>query len=127
MQRKKKNKTELPTNQVDGKDHTRPAKIPKTIDEVLGITRFSPYESLDEDKYLASLNVLVKIDLQRECVRVGLLPHDNEELMKQRLVKEFRKYIAHLETTDLQPTIVEKTKATEKAAEDIMKRCIFGG
>ena len=123
MPRKKTKPTTLPTNQIDGKDHAL-ERQPTTIDEVLGVARYSPYTTFYEDEYLAGLTQLVKIDLQRECIRVGLLPHDNEELMKQRLVKEFRKYIANFNTAGLSPNILE---SNTKAAEDIMKRCIFGG
>jgi hypothetical protein len=108
----------LPSKQVDGKEYAKA----RTIDEVLGVHRYSQYEILEEAAYEESLDKLMVIDLQRECVRVGLLPHDNPVLMKSRLMKVFRDYKAAIETADLQPTIVEPTVT----AENIMKRLSFG-
>lgn len=92
--------------QVDGKDHGVRTQIPvsekKTLNEIWNV-KFSKYKTNDPQEYLARLRKQTKLDLQQECIKIGLMPHDNRELMIERLYKECSKYIAAASSSNLQP------------------------
>lgn len=66
---------------------------PTTLDQLLGDDGNSKYNTLAEDKYLSKLNEMDKADLQRECIRVGLVPVDNRGTMVKRLQSQFNKHV----------------------------------
>ena len=79
-----------PKHQAHGKVETYK---PTTLDQLLGDDGNSKYNTLAEDKYLAKLNEMDKADLQRECIRVGLVPVDNRGTMVKRLQSQFNRHI----------------------------------
>ena len=50
------------------------------------------YKTLDESEYKEQLSEMAKVDLQAHAVKIGLIPIDNPELLKKRLLIEFKKY-----------------------------------
>ncbi len=115
MPRQKKTAAKAPTieqklptmTQVDGRDNVVAASIQvsqkKTLDEIWG-RKFSKFKANTSDEYSARLRKLSKLDLQQECIKIGLMPHDNRETMIERLTKECRKHLAAAKTSNLQPT-----------------------
>ncbi len=113
-------KRKAPANTVDGKNHSSLSHA-KTIDQVLGVAKFNQYPTTDEKQYNKALDEMVKVDLQRECLRVFLVPHDRTEVMKARLLKKFREYIAKIHASNVIPT---EPKQASKKAHSILSRML---
>jgi hypothetical protein len=48
---------------------------------------------VDESEYLEQLNGMAKVDMQAHATKVGLIPIDNMEMLKGRLVKQFKTHV----------------------------------
>ncbi len=110
-----------PAQQTDGKDWGRQANIlvsqKKTLDEIWGV-KYSLYKTSDPEEYLARLRKMTKLDLQRECIRVGRQPHDDREKMTKFLYEDCRKSITAAKTSSLQPQVIK----IGKSARDILQK-----
>ncbi len=102
---------------VDGKDYGKQRLIEvskkKTLNEIW-CRKFSQFKTSDPKVYLANIRAQTKLELQQECIRIGLMPHDNRELMIERLLKEFNKYIAAARTSSLQPQPIKLSAASRQ-------------
>lgn len=103
--------------QTDGKDYALSAQIEvskkKTLNEIWG-RKYSLFKTNDPQEYLAKLRLMTKLDLQQECIRIGLMPHDSRETMIQRLFKQCSMTVAAARTSCLQPKTIRvgrKSKA----------------
>ena len=67
------------------------------------------YNTVDENEYLEQLNGMAKVDMQAHATKVGLIPIDNMDILKQRLVKQFK---SHVNT--YRKTITQRKKMTPK-------------
>jgi hypothetical protein len=68
--------------------------LPSTLDQIWGDTGMHKYKTLEETEYSEQLKDMARVDLQAHAVKVGLIPIDNAEQLKKRLLLEFRKYTA---------------------------------
>jgi len=84
----KKNMKEM--NQTHGKTE---GFTPSTLDQIWGDDGFDKYSTLSEATYIEQLNEMTKVDMQAHATKVGLIPIDNVEIMKQKLIKEFNKHV----------------------------------
>ena len=66
---------------------------PTTLDQVWGSDGTETYNTVDENEYLEQLNGMAKVDMQAHATKVGLIPIDNMEMLKGRLVKQFKTYV----------------------------------
>ena len=80
-------------SQTHGKVETAETK-PTTLDQIWGDTGMHKYKTLDEEEYKQHLKEMAKVDLQAHAVTIGLIPVDNTEQLKKRLLTEFKKYAA---------------------------------
>jgi len=78
-------------NQVHGKEES--AK-PTTLDQIWGDTGLSKYRTLEASEYEVYLKQLNKSDLQRHAAEMGIVPVDSREMLSNRLLKEFNRYVA---------------------------------
>ncbi len=96
--------------QADGKDYDLAAQIQvsknKSLDEIWG-RKFSKFKTNDPAEYAARLRLMTKLDLQQECIRIGLMPHDSRETMIQRLYKQCSSAVAAAKTSGLQPQAIK--------------------
>ena len=67
---------------------------PSTLDQVFGDDGVSRYKTLDDEVYEQVLDNMSKADLKNEAVRVGLLPIDNVQQLRSRLIREFRGHVS---------------------------------
>jgi hypothetical protein len=81
--------TEL--NQAHGKVE---GPEPTTLDQIWGDTGLSKYRTLDASEYEIYLKQLNKSDLQRHAAEMGIVPVDSREMLSNRLLKEFNRYVA---------------------------------
>lgn len=65
---------------------------PTTLDQIWGDTGMSKYKTLNEEEYQQQLKEYSRADLQAHAVKIGLIPIDDPEQLRKRLLTEFRKY-----------------------------------
>lgn len=87
----KKNKLQ-DLDQVDGK--LAGGSSFKTLDALIGENLSNPYKCSNELDYESYLNELNSTDLHRHAEKVGLVPSVERRVLKDRLKREFRKFIA---------------------------------
>tara|TARA_Y100000004_G_scaffold90840_1_gene101813 strand:- start:763 stop:1146 length:384 start_codon:yes stop_codon:yes gene_type:complete len=82
-------------SQTDGMaiDET-PKTEPSTLNQVWGDDGTSIYKTMDIDVYEQVLSNMSKADLKNEATRVGLLPIDNMQQLKARLIREFKMHVS---------------------------------
>jgi hypothetical protein len=66
---------------------------PSTLEQIWGDDGTGTYGTSNENDYLEQLNGMAKVDMQAHATKVGLIPIDNVEILKARLVKEFRRHL----------------------------------
>lgn len=66
---------------------------PSTLDQVWGSDGTETYATMNEVKYTEQLNGMAKVDMQAHATKVGLIPIDNMEVLKTRLMKQFRSHV----------------------------------
>jgi len=81
-------------NQTHGKDESAPEYRPTTLEQVWGDEGHGRYKTMDREKYELYLSGLSKTDLQKHAAEIGVVPVDNRDMLKKRLVAEFRKHVA---------------------------------
>jgi hypothetical protein len=87
----KRNKLEE-MDQVDGK--LAGGSGFKTLDALIGENLSNPYRCSNESEYESYVNELNSTDLHRHAEKVGLVPSVERRVLKDRLMREFRKFIA---------------------------------
>lgn len=86
----KKSKKIEELNQTDGMAIEEARTQPTSLEQVWGDDGTYKYKTLAESEYIETLSEMSKADLKQEAIRVGLLPIDSMEQLKNRLGKEFR-------------------------------------
>ena len=104
--------------QADGKTYDTNAR---TVEEILG--NYKPKFLADsEGSYKQGLARMNKIDLQRECVRIGLMPHDNRDIMMKRLVEQFNVAEASNRFKRLSKVAPSEQKAPSSKIREILSK-----
>jgi hypothetical protein len=83
---------------------------PSTLEQIWGDDGFDRYNTLSEATYLDQLLGMTKSEMQTHSTKVGLIPIDNVEIMKARLVKEFKKHVNLYKRPSHDLPAVEMTK-----------------
>ena len=65
---------------------------PTTLDQIWGDDGTGMYGTLDVEKYETRLDDMNMSDMQSHASRVGIIPIDNRSMLRERLVREFRKH-----------------------------------
>jgi hypothetical protein len=87
----KKNKLQE-MDQVDGK--LAGGSSFRTLDALIGEDCSHPYKQANISDYEVFLGELNCTDLHRHAQKVGLVPSADRRVLKERLLREFRKFIA---------------------------------
>ena len=67
---------------------------PSTLEQIWGNDGMQTYNTLDREEYEDHLNGMAKVDMQAHATKVGLMPIDNMDILKKRLVKQFKSHVA---------------------------------
>ena len=67
---------------------------PTTLDQIWGDDGTSMYGTMDDTEYQLRLDDMNMSDLQSHASRVGIIPIDNRSMLRDRLLREFRKYVS---------------------------------
>jgi len=87
----KKNKLQE-MDQVDGK--LAGGSSFRGLDALIGEDCSHPYKQNNEEGYSSYLSELNSTDLHRHAEKVGLVPMNDRRVLKERLFREFRKFVA---------------------------------
>tara|TARA_R100000995_G_C3406588_1_gene87413 strand:+ start:187 stop:588 length:402 start_codon:yes stop_codon:yes gene_type:complete len=100
-------------NQVHGKnDDFSTQKV--TLDQIWGDNGTGKYKTLDVDVYTEQLDEMNKSDLQSHATRVGIIPIDNKDLLKKRLITEFQKHVSAYSVPQNNINPIKLTKEAKK-------------
>jgi len=88
----KKNKSIDQLDQVDGK--IAGGSTFQTLDALVGESFSNPYGQSNEADYENYINGLNSTDLHRHAEKVGLVPSVERRVLKDRLLREFRKFLS---------------------------------
>ena len=67
---------------------------PTTLDQIWGDDGLNMYGTMVEDKYETEIDEMNMSDMQAHASRVGIIPVDNRNTLRERLLREFRKHVA---------------------------------
>lgn len=67
---------------------------PTTLDQIWGDDGTGMYGTLDVASYENRLDDMNMSDMQTHASRVGIIPIDNRSMLRERLVREFRKHVS---------------------------------
>jgi hypothetical protein len=67
---------------------------PTTLDQIWGDDGLNVYGTMQENQYEDQIDDMNLSDLQAHASRVGIIPVDNRNTLRERLVREFRKHVA---------------------------------
>ena len=67
---------------------------PTTLDQIWGDDGTSTYGTLNESAYTVQLDDMNMSDLQAHASTVGIIPVDNRQTLRERLLREFRKHVS---------------------------------
>ena len=67
---------------------------PSTLEQIWGNDGMETYKTLDVGEYENQLKGMAKVDMQAHATKVGLIPIDNMDILKTRLVKQFKSHVA---------------------------------
>ena len=80
-------------DQAHGKDESKEFE-PTTLDQIWGDTGMWKYKTMDEKEYKTQLREMSKSDLFTHASKNGIIPTDNRDLLVNKLVREFTKYVS---------------------------------
>ena len=67
---------------------------PTTLSQIWGDDGLSTYGTLNENAYTIELDNMNMSDLQTHASTVGIIPIDNRQTLRERLLREFRKHVS---------------------------------
>lgn len=67
---------------------------PTTLDQIWGDDGTSMYGTMQQSEYEKRLDDMNLSDLQTHASRIGIIPIDNRNMLRDRLVKEFVKHVS---------------------------------
>ena len=88
---------------------------PTTLDQIWGDDGTGMYGTLDVASYENRLDDMNMSDMQTHASRVGIIPIDNRSMLKERLIREFRKHVSSYK----KPVVTQDE--SETVDKDVMK------
>lgn len=80
--------------QTHGKTEEEPKTQPTTLDQIWGDDGVWKYKTLDEEEYVNWLNDLTSSEIQSHANRLGFVPVGELDVLKKKLIEEFRGHVA---------------------------------
>tara|TARA_R110002020_G_scaffold74458_2_gene190442 strand:- start:139 stop:519 length:381 start_codon:yes stop_codon:yes gene_type:complete len=90
---------------------------PTTLDQIWGDTGITTYGTMNEKEYEARVDDMNMSDLQAHASTVGIIPVDNRNMLRERLLREFRKHVSSYQRPISPPNTQE---TINKEAEKIL-------
>lgn len=119
---KKKNKLSS-LDQVDAKNVNQEPCF-RNLDALIGEDNSNPYKTFELSAYEAYISELNSTDLHRHAQKVGLVPNVDRRVLKDRLVREFKRFVA-ARTVNLTKTLGQtdsfQTVSLSKEVQKILR------
>jgi hypothetical protein len=80
-------------DQIDAKDVGGQGSF-RNLDALLGEDSSNPYKTFDLNVYEGYINELNSTDLHRHAEKIGLVPTSDRRVLKERLFREFKRFVA---------------------------------
>jgi len=100
-----------PMQFADGKDHTvyqtkeeKVAEI-KRMEKAVGLSRFNPFKTEDEDEFNESIAHMNLTDMQALAVRAGVFPSGTRPILRNKLRKAFHAARIGTMSSPLRPAV----------------------
>jgi hypothetical protein len=88
---------------------------PTTLDQIWGDTGNSLYGTMEEGTYTKRIDDMNLSDMQTHASTVGIIPIDNRVLLRDRLLREFKKHVSSYKKP------IQEPDASEKLNDQAMK------
>ena len=88
---------------------------PTTLNQIWGDDGTSTYGTLNENTYTNELDEMNMSDLQAHASTVGIIPIDNRQMLRERLLREFRKHVSSYKKP------VHETDSATNVSPEVMK------
>jgi len=108
-------------NIVDGKNRENAKLETESLDKILSSGSSNPFKCVKLEDFNEKLSDMNLIDMQSLAVKVGLLPVHDRKLMKERLVKEFKKKISKINGGVTSHVDYKTIKAKEKISPELQE------
>lgn len=82
-----------------------------TLDQIWGDTGSSLYGTMQEGVYIKRIDEMNLSDMQAHASTVGIIPIDNRVMLRDRLLREFRKHVSSYKKPIQEPDASEKLNA----------------
>jgi hypothetical protein len=112
-------------DQVDAKSISNEVTL-TSLDALLGEDNSNPYKTSSLDEYESFINELNSTDLHRHAEKVGLVPSVERRVLKDRLVREFKRFVASRSSSlnnlsNLSSSNVNSTDCLSKEAQKVLR------
>jgi len=102
------------TNGVDAEAQASTYTKLTTLDQVWG-KNFSKFKPSEPSEYAEAISKLTRFDLQQECIKIGLVPHDDRNIMIHRLNRECQRAHDANTAASIRPKqVVIKSEAAQR-------------
>ena len=75
---------------------------PTTLDQIWGDDGVSKYGTLNEAEYIKKIDDMHFTDLRTHAAEIGLIPVDDRELLRKRVISEFQRHVNNYTVPDNQ-------------------------
>ena len=76
---------------------------PTMLEQVWGYNELSKYGTVDEEKYQEEIQDMHRADLETHARKVGVIITENTNRLREKLLTEFRSYVALLHKPSEEP------------------------
>ena len=121
MPRKKQLNSLDNLQQTHGKTEEEPKTQPTTLDQIWGDDGVWKYKTLDEEEYVKWLNDLTSSEIQSHANKLGFVPVGELDVLKKKLIEEFRGHVAKYNTAAANSRKKEEAAQISPEALKILK------
>ncbi|MEK6882377.1 MAG: hypothetical protein AABY22_22345 [Nanoarchaeota archaeon] len=97
---------------------------PKTIEDILKF-RGQPYATFSRAEYAAGLKLMGTAELQDECHKHGLLPSQRDDVLRERLLDQFDKWVGGINASQHAPKHLKESTLVKKMQDDVFGKAII--
>jgi hypothetical protein len=107
--------------QTHGKTEEEPKTQPTTLDQIWGDDGVWKYKTLDVEEYKNWLNDLTSSEIQSHANRLGFVPVGELDVLKKKLIEEFRGHVAKYNAAAIRSQNKEQSTQVSSEVSKILK------
>ena len=113
-------------DQIDAKDVGAENSF-RNLDALLGEDNSNPYKTFDLNVYEDYIRELNSTDLHRHAEKIGLVPTSDRRVLKERLFREFRRFVTSRKCNTGVDIFSRKVLGDESSMSDEAKKILREG